>query len=207
MVRLLRPAQEPAHQPTIRVMGYRSLGSLAFLLCVMMWLPCDGKTVNITTTDLSISALTVDNLLCENLHEPIAIDNTCPHLSWTNHSNRHNDAQTAYEIEIATTRKLLQRGNADIWKSGRVMSRESVMVSYGGQPLHERHIYYWRVRTWNRYDACSRWSAIHRFGIGINDNENENDNEIHTTDVCRKYHNKETKASIHPQIRRWRVDD
>lgn len=159
-------------------MGYRCLGSLAFLLCVMMWLPCDGKTVNITSTDHSISALTVDNLLCENLHEPIAIDNTCPHLSWTNHSNRHNDAQTAYEIEIATTRKLLQRGNADIWKSGRVMSRESVMVSYGGQPLHERHIYYWRVRTWNRYDACSRWSAIHRFGIGINDNDNNSLTEV-----------------------------
>ena len=135
---------------------------LAVLLGPAMWLPSDGKPVNMAFTGKQTTTLSVDNLLCENLQEPIAIDNTCPHFSWMNHSNHQNDTQTAYEIEIASTPKLLQRGKADIWKSGKVARSESVMVPYNGQTLQQRHIYYWRVRTWNKYNGCTGWSKIHR---------------------------------------------
>ena len=165
---------------------------IAVLLGLAMWLPSDGKPVNMAFTGKPTTALSVDNLLCDHLQEPIAIDNTCPHFNWMNHSNRQNDAQTAYEIEIASTPKLLQRGKADIWKSGKVASSESVMVPYNGPDLQQRHIYYWRVRTWNRYDGCTGWSRIHRFGIGITDGEDfkgeyiTTDNQQNTTPVLSK---------------------
>lgn len=173
--------------------GYRLHRILMVLLGAMIWLPSNGKSMSLAFTDKQMAVLNVDNLLCDNLQEPIAIDNTCPHFSWMNHSNRQDDAQTAYEIEIASTLKLLQCGKADIWKSGKVASIESVMVPYDGPALQQRHIYYWRVRTWNRYDRCSGWSRVHRFGIGITDGEGFKgeyitvDDQQNTTPVLSKH--------------------
>ncbi|MDO5447287.1 MAG: family 78 glycoside hydrolase catalytic domain [Prevotellaceae bacterium] len=161
------------HLLTIRAGMARSI-----LMCIALALPLYV---------IAGSGITVDKLLCENLTDPVAImpshqfpssgegvgvglemeGAVVPHFSWMNHSSQSNDVQTAYEIEVATTEKLLLKGKADVWKSGKVASKESVMVPYNGRNLLPRHLYYWRVRTWNRSGLCSAWSKTARFGVGI----------------------------------------
>ena len=75
--------------------------------------------------------------------------------------------QTHYEVMVATSRKALQRDEADLWSSGKVASDESVMVPYGGSALPSRTLAYWKVRVWDNYGNVSPWSDVQRFGVGI----------------------------------------
>ena len=115
----------------------------------------------------SSSSLKPDHLLCENLEQPLGIDNVRPHFSWQNMSNKQKACQTAYEIEVASDSLLLVTGKADLWQSGRVESADQVMVEYDGQPLSERSLCYWRVRTWDELQRPSVWSKVERFSVGL----------------------------------------
>lgn len=113
-------------------------------------------------------------LRCENLSNPLGIDNIHPHFSWKNTMN-YVKAQTAYEIQVGTDSSRLAGGIADLWKSGKVSSDESVMVSYKGKSLSSRELCYWRVRVWNESDRMSEWSDIGRFSVGILDGTMQGD--------------------------------
>ncbi len=133
---------------------YKKIGVIVFL--------CSFFTCSLyAQTDINV----VD-LRCENLRNPLAIDNTSPHFSWKIES-KEAFQQEAYEIQIASDSIGLHEGRVDVWKSGRMPDSRSVMVSYGNMPLLSRHQYYWRVRVWDREDRVSNWSPIHRFGIGV----------------------------------------
>ena len=114
----------------------------------------------------SLSAHVFD-LRCEGLQSPLGIETTTPHFSWKNTLTHNNQQQKAYEIQVASDSAMLVKGRADIWKSGRIESDEQIMVAYKGNPLQERHLYYWRVRTWDEKGTCSGWSKIDRFAVGI----------------------------------------
>jgi len=114
-------------------------------------------------------AYRVYDLLCENLHAPLGIDNVRPHFSWKLSSAVRGDAQTAYQIQVATTADRLLVDKPDVWDSGRCSSDSSVMVAYGGRDLESRGVYYWRVRSWNSRGAVSEWSEASRFGVGALD--------------------------------------
>lgn len=105
------------------------------------------------------------DLRCEGLDNPLAIDNTQPHFSWKVRTDTPFP-QTAYEIEVASSPRLLEEGKADMWTSGQIHSDESVFVAYGGKPLCPRSLYYWRIRTHSGQRTTS-WSPTQRFGIGI----------------------------------------
>ena len=60
-------------------------------------------------------------LKVEQRAEPCGIDMRQPHFSWLVTSNRQNEMQTAYQIEV------LQGGNT-VWDSGRVAGDRSVAV-------------------------------------------------------------------------------
>ena len=118
----------------------------------------------LTCTTLSAQ---VFDLRCEGLQSPLGIETTTPHFSWKNTLTHNNQQQKAYEIQVASDSAMLAKGRADIWKSGRTESDEQIMVAYKGNPLQERHLYYWRVRTWDEKGTCSGWSPIDRFAVGI----------------------------------------
>lgn len=66
--------------------------------------------------------LRTDDLKCENLYDPLGIDNTAPHFSWKNYSPRNNARQTAWEIQVGTDSVKVSRGEADLWNSGKRLS-------------------------------------------------------------------------------------
>ncbi len=111
----------------------------------------------------------VSDLKCENLINPLAIDNTTPYFSWELQGGDTGSGQACYEIQVSSDSLLLLRGEADLWSSGKIKSDASVMVPYKGTALSSRSLCYWKVRVWNRRGHKSEWSSIARFGIGILD--------------------------------------
>ena len=106
----------------------------------------------------------VDELQCNNMSDPEGIDT--PLLSWKIKSSRSGVIQTAWEVEIASTRKLLKEGAADIWKSGTQVSD----IQFGIQPatgFTEGGTYFWRVRIWDNDDQNTPWSEPARFSMGL----------------------------------------
>ena len=113
------------------------------------------------------ASLQVARLYCENLSQPLGIDNVHPHFSWQIASDVTGARQTAYEIQMASDKNALERGVADLWSSGRVESSDQVMVPYAGSDLQERQLCYWRVRVWDENGLPSSWSETVRFSIGL----------------------------------------
>ncbi len=119
-----------------------------------------------------LSALSIYDLRCENLSNPLGIDNPCPHFSWKLDAPKKSKDkyQTAYEIQISSDSINLVKGKADVWTSGKVNSRQQVMVPYGGQELHAHNLCYWRVRSFDDEGLPTEWSSIARFSIGLDEN-------------------------------------
>lgn len=106
----------------------------------------------------------VEDLQCCNLTNPEGIDH--PLLSWKIRSSRQGVAQAAWEIEIASRQELLEKGEADIWKSGKQPSDQQ----FGIQPtaeFKEGRSYCWRVRIWENNDEATPWSKPAGFSIGL----------------------------------------
>ncbi|MFV0605916.1 MAG: family 78 glycoside hydrolase catalytic domain [Niabella sp.] len=104
---------------------------------------------------------TVNNLLTENLSNPLGIDAQHPRFSWQLQSDKRNTVQTAYEIQV-------KKNNEIVWNSGKILSDSSVYISYKGKPLQSRLQYNWQVRVWdNKSKKPSKWSQQSSFYTGI----------------------------------------
>ena len=113
------------------------------------------------------SLLVVNQLQCELLDAPLAIDNTSPHFSWKMSNKQNGAASIAYQILVATELDKLNEQEADLWNTGKVMDESSNGIVYQGKPLATRSLAYWKVRVWNQKDMPSDWSQPTRFGIGL----------------------------------------
>ncbi|HTM35205.1 MAG TPA: family 78 glycoside hydrolase catalytic domain [Terriglobales bacterium] len=90
------------------------------------------------------------HLTAESLSTPLGMDEPSPALSWRLEDARGGAAQSAYQVQVATSIALLASGKPDVWDSGRVESAQSVNVPYAGPALMAFKRYYWRVKTWDR---------------------------------------------------------
>ncbi len=106
-------------------------------------------------------AVQLYDLRCEGLAEPLGIDSGKPHFSWKIKGGRLPAEQEAYDIEVGPR----------LWRSGKVLSGNQVMVPYGGAQLLSRQQTRWRVRVWTADGKKSAWSSWQRFGVGILEND------------------------------------
>ena len=113
-------------------------------------------------------ALTITDLKCEYLRQPLGIDAARPRLSWVLHSDRRGDRQSAYRILVARSPAALARDEGDLWDSGRVGSDQSVHVPYGGiLLLQSGQACYWKVRVWDKEAGQSTWSEPSTWEMGL----------------------------------------
>ena len=114
--------------------------------------------------------------------EPLGIDDTQPLLGWrmveTNRAAAHpchrprsraacpGDEQTAYQIQVATSRSNLRRGRLT-WDSGQVASAIQSGVRYEGRPLASRERVVWHVRIWDADHRASDWSEPSTWEMGL----------------------------------------
>ena len=98
------------------------------------------------------SALEVNDLRCEYLVNPLGIDVVKPRLSWKietgNLKLEKGIKQTAYQVLVASSEKLLKKDKRDLWDSGQVKSDQSIQIEYAGQPLMSRQQCFWKVKVW-----------------------------------------------------------
>jgi alpha-L-rhamnosidase len=107
------------------------------------------------------------NLRCEYLINPLGIDAPQPRLSWILDSARRGEKQTAYQVLVASTLKLLEQDQGDLWDSGKVASDETAHVGYAGRPLTSRQSCFWKVRAWDRDGKPGDWSPVAQWHMGL----------------------------------------
>ena len=100
---------------------------------------------------IAAHAAGTEGLKVEQRVSPCGIDVAQPHFSWLITSEKQNEIQTAYEIEVS------QNGNG-VWGSGKVASGQSVAVPYRGTTLQSQTAYQWRVRVWDKDGCEGGWS-------------------------------------------------
>lgn len=104
---------------------------------------------------------------CDYFENPLGIDNRNPKLSWIIKSTKKNQKQTAYQIQVASSPKLLINEKGDIWDTGKVKSDQSCQIIYQGKPLQSTKKYYWKVRIWDKKNHCSEWSTPAIWEMGL----------------------------------------
>ncbi|MEO8534376.1 MAG: glycoside hydrolase family 78 protein [Flavobacterium sp.] len=96
---------------------------------------------------------------------PLAVAQNQPRLSWQLVSEKWNVSQNAYQILVASSEEKLQKNQADIWDSGKVISNKNLQITYGGNPLKTENKYFWKVKIWDQGNKISKWSKTASFRI------------------------------------------
>nr|MBB6148610.1 hypothetical protein [Mucilaginibacter sp. SP1R1] len=114
----------------------------------------------------SYAGIELQNLKCEILQNPLGIGTTHPSLSWQITSDVRNTNQTAYQIIVASSAAKLAAGQGDLWDSHKIVSGQSVMVTYTGKALLSRVACYWKVKVWTN-NGQSKWSKSAQWSEGL----------------------------------------
>jgi alpha-L-rhamnosidase len=104
--------------------------------------------------------VTPANLLTENLVNPVGLDALNPRFSWQLVAEMRNVSQSAYEIKVTSGKKV-------IWNTGKVISDQSVQVSFAGPALQSGLKYSWQVRIWDNKGKASAWSQAATFQMAF----------------------------------------
>ncbi|MFB4314295.1 family 78 glycoside hydrolase catalytic domain [Actinomadura sp. 21ATH] len=139
-------------------------------------MPLRGLAAAALTAALPLAALSVPahadpgrgaatGLRAADLRQALGIDDTTPALTWRLGTTGRNAAQTAYQIQAATSESRLRSGRADLWDTRRVASAAQ-RVDYAGEKVGSRTRVYWRVKVWTG-GRDSGWSAPAWFETGL----------------------------------------
>jgi len=115
----------------------------------------------------SAQDLSVTRLECASKIDPIAVDEEHPALSWQVQSRLRNVSQTAYRILVADDSASLAANRGNVWDSRRVLSDQSIQVSYDGAILQPGKLYFWKVKVWDNKQHVSRWSSLASWRMGL----------------------------------------
>src|SRR6188768_3107074 len=114
--------------------------------------------------------VSVSNLRCEMLVNPLGIDVKEPRFSWQLSSDQRNVQQTGYQIIVSSSKEKLQKDDGDIWNSGKQNSSQSIHLNYAGKPLQSATKYFWKVKVFtNRGEAASTEPSFFSTGLYKND--------------------------------------
>ncbi len=113
-------------------------------------LACSALSCAAPNADWNVTALRI-----EHLDTPVGLDEPTPRFSWKLASDRRDEQQSAYRVLVASSEDNLTQRQGDIWDSGRVVSKDSTLVSYAGPPLQSAARYFWQVEAWNRDGSAS----------------------------------------------------
>ena len=134
-------------------------------LCFFRPLFVAGSLLLATTA--SLFAASVGALRCEQLENPEGIDTPQPRLSWQIKSDERGSRQTACQILVASSEKLLAQNLGDWWDSGKTITNQSILVPYAGKPLVSRAACFWKIRVWDAAGKVSAWSSPAHWTMGI----------------------------------------
>ena len=95
------------------------------------------------------------------------VDVQAPRFAWVVNDSARAEAQTAYQIVVAADEAAIALNQGTVWDSAKVASAQQYGVTYAGPALAKTTKYWWKVRTWNKEDHASPWSAPSTFITGF----------------------------------------
>jgi alpha-L-rhamnosidase len=128
------------------------------------WLLGAGLALGLSAVAGSVS---IEKLRCEYLDDPLGLDTPQPRLSWVLESEQRAQAQTAYQVLVASSDALLKANTGDLWDSGAVASDQTAQVVYGGKALSSCQRCYWKVRVWDKDSQVSAYSSPGCWEMGL----------------------------------------
>jgi alpha-L-rhamnosidase len=102
----------------------------------------------------------VTELKCDYLTNPLGIAVANPRLSWQIQTTEQDFRQKAYEIRVAESSDPAGRSKKTVWNSGKVISGQSVNITYQGTPVKPQKRYFWQVRVWDSHNKALGWSKL-----------------------------------------------
>ena len=129
---------------------------------------------------LAIAAIAFDGLanpaapvglLVNGVSNPPAVERNATRFTWMSKAGGRGEAQTAYQILVASSVRRLAAAKADWWDSGKVVSARSASVEYAGKALPAATRFWWQVRIWDQTGHASPFSAPARFDTGLAPND------------------------------------
>ena len=134
-----------------------SITAFIFLRCFLIHIVTISLYLTIGTVSI-MAEMTVTNLRCEYLINPLGVETQKPRLSWTLESSERSQIQTAYQILVASGLGKLEINQADLWDSGKVQSNESINIVYSGKTLDSCQRAFWKIRAWDKENEPSLYS-------------------------------------------------
>jgi len=128
------------------------------LLSLNLLFDCSSPKKNIRISECSVEGFAIQQVL---------IDTQQPRFSWKMQSDLDGISQSAYEIVVGLDSKDVETN--PVWKSGKIESKQSQLISYAGQPLKAGTKYFWKVKVWDEKGNESGWSAVESFHFGLPD--------------------------------------
>jgi alpha-L-rhamnosidase len=156
--------------PKIRAATLRAADMKAESLIRLLLLPmlCVAALVWLILTEPASGGPPVTSrLLVDGLSDPLAMNSTLPQFSWILHDPDRGEAQSAYQILVASSRSVIDSKRGDLWDSGKVVSSASTHVRYAGSPLAGKTRYWWNVRAWDRSGTPGPYSKAAFFETGL----------------------------------------
>jgi len=92
----------------------------------------------------------ISNMRTEYLAEPLGLDTQSPRFTWEIENAGKGFLQEYCEVSVATTPELLEKGVADVWKSGKVKTHDNLLSLEGKGLLKPHTAYFWKVRVWEK---------------------------------------------------------
>lgn len=117
------------------------------------------------TFHFSQSQVTITNLRCEMLQNPLGIDVQQPRLSWQLESKQRNVVQQSYQIIVSSSLQKLKANNGDMWNSGVIASSQSAQVYYAGKALQSATTYFWKVKSVTNKGTTNSTTAFFSTGL------------------------------------------
>jgi alpha-L-rhamnosidase len=126
-----------------------------------------GLSASSATVLAGEQGLSVADLRCEYLVNPLGLDVVKPRLSWKIVSNYRGTMQSAYRLLIASSAGMLAQQKGDLWDTGKVDSDQSIQLEYAGKPLLSGERVFWKVQVWNASRQASGWSETASWSMGL----------------------------------------
>jgi alpha-L-rhamnosidase len=105
------------------------------------------------------------DLRCEYLHNPLGIDTPKPRLSWKVRREEPGFFQHACQIQLSHQKNFM--GRAIILDTGKWRTDQSHLVEVPSLVFSSRERVFWRVRVWDEEDRASPFSQASWFEYGL----------------------------------------
>ncbi len=114
------------------------------------------------------SNLRVEDLRVDYQDNPLGVDSPQPHFSWKIKSEERGVYQASWRVIVGQSLQKATQKNGLIWDSGKINSRKTVNIAYGGAALKSNRKYFWRVGVITD-DQEEIWSEPVSFHTGLLD--------------------------------------